>query len=80
MNNSSYKFLLEAMDSSKEALSEESRSNSEIYAHESMVSSKSDESLGEVDDEEALHKRLISYETIKIRLLLTLAVTEFYFP
>ena len=47
--------------------------------HESVVSSVSDESLGEVNDEEALHKRLISYETIKIRLLLTLAVTEFYF-
>ena len=40
------------------------------YMHELVASSSSDESLGEVDDEE-------DYE--KITLLLTLAVTELYF-
>ena len=45
-----------------------------------MASTSSDESLGEFDDEEALHERLLSYETMKrVRLLLTLGVTEFYF-
>ena len=33
--------------------------------HEPVASSSSDESLGELDDEEALHKRLLSYETMK---------------
>ena len=48
--------------------------------HEPVASTSSDESLGEVDDEEALHERFLSYETMKrVRLLLTLAVTEFYF-
>ena len=47
--------------------------------HEPVASSSSDECLGEVDDEEALHECLLSYETtMKIMLLLTLAVTEFY--
>ena len=45
------------------------------YLHEPAASSSSDESLGEVDDEETLHERLLSYE----RLLLTFAVTEFFF-
>ena len=33
--------------------------------HESVASSSLDESLGEVDDEEAFHERLLSYETMK---------------
>ena len=37
------------------------------YMHEPVASSISSyESLGEVDDEEALHECLLSYETIKI--------------
>ena len=43
------------------------------YIHEPVASSSS--SLGEVDDEEALHEYLLSYETY----FLTLAVAEFYF-
>ena len=35
------------------------------YMHEPVASSSSDESLGEVDDEEALHEQLLSYETEK---------------
>ena len=38
--------------------------------HEPVASSSSDECLGEVDDEEALHEFLLSYEiTMKITLL-----------
>ena len=47
------------------------------YMHEPVASSSSNESLGEVDDEEALHERLLSYDNIG--LLLALAVTELYF-
>ena len=61
----SHKILLEAnhlnIDSSEEALSEGSRSESEIY----VASSSSDESVGEVDDEETLHECLLRYETMK---------------
>ena len=52
------------MDYSEEAL----RSDlGEIlkYMHEPVASSSSDESLGEVDDEETLHECLLSYETMK---------------
>ena len=35
------------------------------YMHEPVASSSSDESLGKVDDEEALHECLLSYETMK---------------
>ena len=42
------------MDSSVEPLSEGSR------MHEPVASSSSDESLGEVNDEKALHERLLS--------------------
>ena len=35
------------------------------YMHETVASSTSDESLGEVEDEEALHERLPSCETMK---------------
>ena len=35
------------------------------YMTEPVASSSSDESLGEVDDEEALHECLLSYETMK---------------
>ena len=35
------------------------------YTAEAVASSSSDESLGEVDDEEALHECLLSYKTMK---------------
>ena len=35
------------------------------YMHEPVARSSSDESLGEVDDEEAHHERLLGYETMK---------------
>ena len=35
------------------------------YMHEPVASSKSDESHGEGDDEEALRECLLSYETMK---------------
>ena len=38
------------------------------YMHEPVVSSSSDESLGEVNDEEALHEPLLSYETMTLTL------------
>ena len=34
------------------------------YMHEPVASSSSDESLGEVNDEEALHECCLSYETM----------------
>ena len=36
-----------------------------IYMHEPVACSSSDESLGEVDDEEALHECPLRYETMK---------------
>ena len=33
--------------------------------HEPVASSSSEESLGEADNEEALHERLLTYETTK---------------
>ena len=35
------------------------------YMHEPVASSSSDESLGEANDEEALHERLLIYENMK---------------
>ena len=35
------------------------------YMHEPVASGSSDESLEEVNDEEVLHERLLSYETMK---------------
>ena len=35
------------------------------YMHEPVASSSSDASLGEADDEEALHEYLLRYETMK---------------
>ena len=66
------------MDCNEEALSEGFMSDSE-YMHEPVASSSSDKYLGEADDEQVLHEHLLSYETMKTTLILTLAVTELSF-
>ena len=53
------------MDSSEEALSKDLGVILK-YIAEPVASSSSNESLGAVDDEEALHERLLGYETMKI--------------
>ena len=59
-------------------MSEGFMSDSE-YMHEPVASSSSDKCFGEADDEQALHEHLLSYETMKTTLILTLALTEFSF-
>ena len=50
------------------------------YKHEPVASSSSDEPLGEVDDEEPLHERLLSYETMKNNATINSCCDRVLFP
>ena len=50
------------------------------HMHEPVASSSSDESLGEVDDEEAHHECLLSYETMKSKATINSCCDRVVFP
>ena len=50
------------------------------YMHEPVASSSSDKSLREVENEEAHHERLLSYETMKSKATINSCCDRVLFP